>query len=43
MAVSDEQAETMLSVMAAIFDKNADGKMQISEVAECLSSQLLMI
>jgi len=41
-AITDEHAETMLSVMSAIFDKNADGKMQISEVAKCLTDQLLM-
>jgi len=41
-AVTDEQAETMLEVLTVIFDKNGDGKMQVGEVAEALSAQLLM-
>jgi len=42
IAMTEDEAASMLEAITAIFDKNSDGKMQISEVAECLTSQLLM-
>ena len=37
--MGEEEAEVILMILTEMFDKNADGKMQIAEVATMLDSQ----
>ena len=39
--MSDEDADGILMTLTALFDNNADGKLQISEVAAALEMQVM--